>query len=174
LELGAVVPEADDHTAGVEAAERFEQQVDAFVVEELPEVEDRRLVGLEELRETAGIALVWKTLVSPARRIEASLVDQRGQRLLTRLGAELVHVDPRRDLVDEIDVANHLLEHLADVLGSDEDWLGPRKRLPRPGGELLVAADRVLELRSVSLHREARSRRGRHGPAEQDVVREHE
>src|SRR5439155_11341793 len=96
LELGAVVPEADDHSSGVEVAERFEQQVDTLVVEELPEVDDRRLVGLEELSEAFGVALVRETLVSPARRIEASLVDQGGQRLLPRLGAKILHVDPRR------------------------------------------------------------------------------
>src|SRR5207237_1394607 len=38
LELRSVVPEADDHRASVEVAERLEQQVNTLVVEQLPEV----------------------------------------------------------------------------------------------------------------------------------------
>ncbi len=53
LELRPVVAEADDHGAGVEALERLEEDVDALVVEELAEVDDRRLVAGEERRERA-------------------------------------------------------------------------------------------------------------------------
>src|SRR5205085_12190809 len=130
------VPEADDHGAGVEVAERFEQQVDALVVEELPEVDDRRLVGPEEGSEAFGVALVGEALISGV--VAASLLDERRERLVTRLGPELVHVYSGRDLVHAIDVADHLLEHLADVLAADADGLRPRKRLLRPRGELLV------------------------------------
>src|SRR5436853_5879235 len=41
LELSAVVAEADDHRAGVEALEGLEEQVDALVADQLAEVEDR-------------------------------------------------------------------------------------------------------------------------------------
>ena len=58
LELGAVVAEADDHGPRVDLAERLEQDVDALVAEELPEVEDRRLVGGEERLEPLGVPLV--------------------------------------------------------------------------------------------------------------------
>ena len=48
LERLPVVAEADDHRAGVDVAQRLEQDVDALVVEQLPEVDDRRPVVLRE------------------------------------------------------------------------------------------------------------------------------
>ena len=50
-----------------------------------------------------------------------------------------------------VDVADDVLEHLADVRGADEDRLGLRERLAPPRRELRVAAHRVLELRAVRL-----------------------
>ena len=58
LELLAVVAEADDHRAGIELAQRLEQNVDALVVEQLPEVDDGRFVAGEELGEALGVPLV--------------------------------------------------------------------------------------------------------------------
>ena len=71
LERLAVVAEADDHGAGVDLLQRLEQDVDALVVEELPEVDDRRLVAGEERGEPLGVALVRQPLVRVAgvRRI---------------------------------------------------------------------------------------------------------
>ena len=134
LELLAVVAEADDHGARVELAQRLEQQVDALVVEQLPEVDDRRLVVGEELGEALGVAVVREALVARCRvrRIAAGLVEQRGERLVPRLGAELVDVDAGRHLVDAVDVADDLLEHLADVLRADEDGLGAARATPSP------------------------------------------
>ena len=63
LELVAVVAEPDDHRAGVEAVERLEQQVDALVLDQLPEVDDRRGVGGEERREARRVALIGEPLL---------------------------------------------------------------------------------------------------------------
>ena len=77
LELLAVVAEADDHGAGVELPQRLEQHVNALVVEELPEVDDRRAIVGEELCEAIGVALVRQALARipriwsvPARLLE--------------------------------------------------------------------------------------------------------
>ena len=67
-----------------------------------------------------------------------------------------------------------VLEHVADVLGADEDGLGAGERLLPPRRELLVVAHRVLELGAVRLDRVARAARRRDGPAEQDMVGEDE
>ena len=48
LECLPVVAEADDHRARIDVAQRLQQDVDALVVEELPEVDDRRLLVLRE------------------------------------------------------------------------------------------------------------------------------
>ena len=48
FELGAVVAEADDDGACVDPAKRVQQDMDALVVEQLAEVDDGRLVVLEE------------------------------------------------------------------------------------------------------------------------------
>ena len=124
LELLAVVAEADDHGARVELAQRLEQQVDALVVEQLPEVDDRRLVVGEELGEPLGVAVVRQALVAVVRRVAAGLLEQRGERLGARLRAELVDVDAGRDLVDALDVADDLLEHPRGCAAS-------RRRRPR-------------------------------------------
>ena len=58
LELLAVVAEADDHRARVHVAQRLEQNVDALVVEQLPEVDDGRLVAGEERRQALGVPFV--------------------------------------------------------------------------------------------------------------------
>src|SRR5581483_469190 len=78
LEPRAVVAEADDERPRVEPAHRLEQQVDALVVEELPEVEDDRLVVREEPLELARVALVREPLVAVVRvrGILPALVEQ--------------------------------------------------------------------------------------------------
>ena len=73
-----------------------------------------------------------------------------------------------------VDVSDHVLEHVADVLRADEDGPGSGKRLLSPVRELLVAAHRILELGAVRLDRVARAACGRHGPAEQNMVGEDE
>jgi hypothetical protein len=69
-------------------------------------------------------------------------------------------------------VADDVLEHFADVLGSDEHRLRASERLASPGGELDVPPHRVLELRAVRFHDVARARRRCDRPAEHDVIRE--
>jgi hypothetical protein len=53
-----VVAEADDHGARVHLLQGLEQDVDALVVEQLSEVDDRRLVSGEEGGQALGVALV--------------------------------------------------------------------------------------------------------------------
>ena len=66
LELGAVVAEADDDRASVDVAHRVEQHMDALVVEQLSEVDDRGLVSREELREALGVPFVRQPLAHAA------------------------------------------------------------------------------------------------------------
>ena len=128
----------------------------------------------EELGEPLGVAFVRQPLVgvSGIRRIAPRLLEQPRERLVARQGTELVDVDARRNLVHAVDVADHVLEHLADVRGADEDRLRARERFATPRRELRVAAHRVLELGAVRLDDVARAGRSRHRPPEQDVVRE--
>src|SRR5439155_26076293 len=78
LELGPVVPEADDNGAAPGLAERLEQNVDALVVEQLAEVDTGRLVALEPGREPLRAALGGQPLfrVPGVPRIAARLVMQ--------------------------------------------------------------------------------------------------
>ena len=174
LELGAVVAEADDHRAGVEAAQRLEQEVDALVADQLAEVDDRRLVAGQELGEALGVPLVREPLlgVPRVRGVAARLLDERAQSLVPRLGPELVDVHSRRHLVHVVDVTADVLEHLPDVGRADERRLRGGEALGAPARELGPAAHRVLELGAVRLHGVARAARTRHRPSHQHVVRE--
>ena len=108
--------------------------MDALVPDQLPEVDDGRLVVGEERGETPGVALVGKPLlgVPGVRPVGASLRDELRERLGAILRDELVDVDPRRHLDDAVDVADDILEHLADVLRPDVDRLRRGERLPSP------------------------------------------
>src|SRR4051794_16593342 len=175
LELLAEVAEADDDGARGEPGDRLEQHLDALVLDQLPEVEDRRPPPVrEEPGEAPEIALVRKPLLAVARirRIVTRFLEERGERLHPRLGTELVHVDARRHDLDPIEMADDLLEHLADVLGACVDDLRPGERLGTPAGEIGPPAHRVLELRPVRLDAETHPARGADRRAEQDVVRE--
>ncbi len=134
LELPPVVPEPDDDRPGIDAPERFEEQVHALVAKQLPEVQDRRAVGPEELGEAVGIALVRQALVCVAGvgRIAPRLPDQVRERVASPLRMELVDVDPGRNLVDAVDVPDHVLQHLADVSRTDEDGSRVGERVPSP------------------------------------------
>ena len=140
LELVAVVAEADDDGARAHVAQRLEQDVDALVVEQLPEVDDGRLVAGEELGQALGVPLVRQPLarVAGIRRVAPRLGEQAGERLVARTRPPLVDVDAGRHLVDAVDVADDVLEHLPDVRRADEDGLRaprappvPRRRAPR-------------------------------------------
>ena len=73
-----------------------------------------------------------------------------------------------------LDMSDDVLEHLADVPRADVHRLRLLEALAPPRNQHLVAAHRVFELGAVSLDRERQSGGGGDGPAEQDVVREHE
>ena len=102
------------------------------------------------------------------------LPHERGERLVARRRAELVDVDARRDDLDALGVAAHLVEHFADVLGAGEDGVGAGERLGAPAREVGPPAHRVLELGAVRLDAVRHPARGTDGRAEQDVVREDE
>ena len=98
LELLPVVAESDDHRPRVEPASASSSTWTPLLQQELPEVDDGRLVAGEELREPLGVALVREPLVRVAgvRRVAARLLDESGQRLLPRLRTPLLDVDARR------------------------------------------------------------------------------
>ena len=99
-----------------------QQDVDALVVEELPEVDDGALVAGEELGQALGVSLVREPLADVAGigRIAPCLREKAGERLLARSGAPLVDVDAGRHLVHAVDVADDVLQHLSDVRRADE------------------------------------------------------
>ena len=164
LELAPVVAEADDHRPRVELAQRLEQHVDALVVEELPEVDDRRLGPREERAEP--LARCPRPAAARPRcrgsADRAGLLEQRRRAPRPRARAPLLDVDAGRHLVHAVDVAAHLLEHLADVRRADEHGLRSRERLGPSALELGSAAHRVLELRAVRL--DGVRRAGSRGP----------
>ena len=176
LELAAVVAEADDERARIEAVERLEQDVDALVQEQLAEVDDRRPIEGEERLQALRVPLVGLPLVHlpRVRRVAARLGEELRERLVLRLRPELLDVDARRHLVYALDVADDLLEHLADVRRADEDRPCALERLPSPRREVAVAADRVLELRAVRLHGVRRACRRADRTSRKDMVREDE
>ncbi len=173
LERLAVVAEADDDGADVEAAQRLEQHLHALVLDQLADVDDRGLVARERVLEARRVAGIGMALVA-VLRVELGLRDQAGERAQPVLGRELVDVDARRNLVHAVDVADDVLEHGADVRRADEDRLRAGERLRSPALQLRSSAHRVLELGAVRLHRVARTARGADRPAEEHVVREHE
>ncbi len=172
LELAPLRPEADDHRTGVEPVQCLEQELHALLRDQLAEVDDGRLAAGEELREACRVAVVRLALVAAVRRVAAALLDEGLQRRLARLRHEPVDVDARRHLVHPLDLADDVLQHLADVLRADVDRGRRRERLAPPGREILVAAHRVLELRPVGLDAEGQPGGRADGAAEQDVVRE--
>src|SRR5437763_8433582 len=155
FELVAVIAEADDHGARVDVGERLQEHVDALVVEELAEIQHGRLVRFEEARKTCRVVRVGQAMIGIVRirGICTRLFEQTRERLVARLRTELVDVDTRRDLVDAVDVTDELLENRANVRGADEHHVRFGERLAPPGGELVVAAYRVLELGAVRLDR---------------------
>ena len=105
-----------------------------FLLDQLAEVDDGRLVAGEERREPRGVAVVGQPLarVARVRRVVARLLDQRRERLVARAERELVDVDAGRHLVDAVDVPDDVLEHLADVRRADVRRLRGSERLARP------------------------------------------
>jgi hypothetical protein len=174
LELPAIVAEANDHRARIELLERFEEHVDALVVQKLPEVDDGWRVGCEERRQPFRITLVRQAFarVPGIRRIGARLGEQSLQCELSRFGLELVHVDAGRNLVHAVDVTDDLLENVADVGRPDEHRPRGGERRAAPLNQVGIAAHGVLELGSMRLDGERKAARVSDRGAEQDVVRE--
>src|SRR5579884_2097265 len=81
LERAAVVAEADDHRPRVEVAQRLEQELHALVLDQLPEVDDGRLLPGEERGQALRVPLVREPLVRAARvrRVAARLREQAGE-----------------------------------------------------------------------------------------------
>src|SRR5919201_1683637 len=178
LQLVAVVAEADDDRSRLrlDFGQRVEEDVDAFVVQQLAEVENGRLVALEPGLEPLGVSLVREAFLGIAGvgRVAARLLEQAPERGRPGFGLELVDVDAGRHLVDAIDVADDLLEDGANVSRADEDGLGLCEAVSSPPRKLRVAAHRVLELGAVRLDGVGRGGGRRDGPAQEDVVREDE
>ena len=176
LELFSIVAEAHDDGARVDALERLEKDVDALVQEELPEVDDGRLVARQERRETLGVPLVRQALVRVprVRRVSSALGDEPGERLVTRARAPLVDIHARRHLAHAVDVAANLLQDFADVRRADEHGAGLREHGLPPRLELGPAAHGVLELGPVGLHGIGGAGGGAYGSAEEHVVAENE
>jgi hypothetical protein len=171
-----VIAEAHDHGPRVDVAERFEEHMHSLVVNELAEVDDGRPAAREEAGQALGVPLIRQPLVRVAgiRRIGPCLCEQPGERLLTRPRPPLVDVDSGWNFVHAVDVADNVLQYLADVRRANEDGRRARQRLPPPTGELRVAAQRVLELGAVRLDRVANAAGGPDRPSEEDVVAEDE
>ena len=176
LELAAIVAEPDDDRARVEPVERLEQQLDALVLDQLPEVHDGRLVACEEGPEALRVPLVGQPFgpVPWIGRVGAGLGEQVGERLVAATRAERVDVDAGRHLVDALDRARHLLDDAADVGRADVDRLRGCEAVPPPPLELGPAAHRVLELGAVRLDPERPAEARADRSAHQDVVREDE
>ena len=146
----------------------------AFLLDQLAEVDDRRLVAGEELGQPSCVVRIGQTFlgVLRVRRIESRLLEQIGECGATLLQRELVDVDARRHLDDAGDVADDIFEHLSDVPGADVRHVGLSERLRTPTLELRTAAHRILELRPMRLHPKRHPGRRADGRSEQDVVRE--
>ena len=117
------------------------------------------LSPVEEALEPCGVALVRQPLVRVPRigRVAATLVEQVAQRLVAGLREELLHVHPGWHLPDALDRADHVLQHLPDMVGADEDGFGRCQGSACRLGEIAAPADRVLELGAVRLDREPRA-----------------
>jgi hypothetical protein len=174
LELGAVVAEADDDGAGVDALERLEEHVDALVPQELPEVDDGRRVAGQERGEPLRVALVGEALVRVVgvRGVLPSLGDEPGERLVATSRPPLCDVDSGWHLVHVVDVVADLTHDPPDVRRPDEDRRRTPENLVAPPLELGASAHRVLELRAVGLDGVLRTRRPADRATEQHVVAE--
>src|SRR3989441_2620262 len=101
LEPLAEIAEADDDGARVETRDRLEHDLDAFVLDQLPEVDDGGPPGGEETGEACGVALVGKPLLAVAgiRRVGPRPPQPRGPCPLPPPRAGIVPPDaPGEDL----------------------------------------------------------------------------
>ena len=177
LELLAVVAEADDDGPRVDVPQRLEEDVHALVPQELAEVEDGRLVLGEERLEPVRVPLVGQPLVRVAgvRRIGPALGDQVAQRLVARAAGRTRR---RRRPAGRRARGRRGRRPRRAPCGC-----APSRRRPprRPRATLSPTRDsssfpriEYSSSRAVRLDRVPGPRRRRHGPAEHDVVREHE
>ena len=108
---------------------------------------------------------------------QAGLGEQSGERLLAGARPEVVDVDTGRNEVRPVEPrpgAEHLGDHPTDVVRSRDDGLRRFEGLPCPPAQLVVPAQRELELRAVCLHDIRHAGRGAHRAAEDQVVGEEE
>ncbi len=177
LQRVAVGPESDDHEPRIDVRHRLEQDLHALLLDQLAEVDDRRLLGREERCQARRVALVRQTFLGVRRigPILACLVDQRRERRAPLLEDELVDVDAGGHLDHTVDVADDLLEDGPDVVGADERRIGMHEQLGTPALELGAPAHRVLELGAVRLDAKRHAADGSaDGGTKQDVVRKYQ
>ena len=166
--------EPHDDKACLDSGESVDENVNSLLLDQLAEVHDDRLEGLEKGLETRGIAIVGEAFLGVAgvRCIARRLHDQRGERNLARLWCPCVDVDAGRYFADVLGVPAHLGEHGADVLRADVRSPCAGEDFGPPGRQLRVAAHRVLEFGAVRLDGERRACCGPDRSTEEDVVRE--
>ena len=174
----AVVAEADDHGARVEPAHRLEQQVDALVVDQLPEVDDDRAVAR---RRTPRAARRCPRPAAARSRCRGSagrarLLDAAPASASSRgSGTNSSTSTPGGTSCTRLDVADDLLEHLADVRRADERRLRAARAPPRPTPR--ARGRPRIEYSSsepCALTAERQPARGADRRAQQHVVREDE
>ena len=178
LELGPVVAEADDHGAGVEAAQRLEQHLHALVLDQLAEVDDGRR-GRPPGRRASRFALPSSASRSSALPgFGASSRDSREQpssAWASRGAGRHSSTSTPGGISCTPSTTPHTSRTTLRMCAGADDR---RRRAANTSAphcrQLRVAAHRVLELGSVGLDDVAAAARGADGAADQHVVDEHE
>ena len=144
-------PEPDDNEPGIDSTHRLEQHLHAFLLDQLPEVNDERPEPVEKRGQALRVAVVGQALVAAVRCILAGLCEQVLKRCATVLQNEPVDVHAGRNVEHAVSVANHVCEHFANVLGANVGRVRARKGFPRPLAQLGAPSHRVPELGAVCL-----------------------
>ena len=166
LQRAAVVAEADDHGARVEAADRVEQQVHALVHDQLPEVDDDRAARRRGTPRAARRCPRRAAARSRCRGSAGRRAPPRSGRRAPRRAAPGTNSStstPGGTSSTGRTRPDDLLDHLPDVRRADERRLRARERLGPPRLEPRPPAHRVLELGPVRLHAERHAARGADG-----------
>ena len=133
LELGPVVPKPTTRCARRARAARRAGRGRPFV-EQLPEVDDGRLVAGEERGQPLGVAFVGQPLVRVAgvRRVAARLVEQRRERIVARLGRRTRRRRRRAGSRARVDVAARRLRAPRGCAPSRRTTRRAARAPPRP------------------------------------------
>ena len=117
----------DDNEPGIYSTHRFDQHLHAFLLDQLPEVNDERPEPVEKRGKALRVAVVGQALVAAVRWILAGLCEQVLERCATVLQNEPVDVHAGRNVEHAVSVASHDCEHCANVLGANVGRVGARK-----------------------------------------------